>query len=243
MADGSLVDVRIQIYTVQSPDEAEAVAALGVDHVGLTPSQRGLPGEVDLATARAIVEAMRGRVVSVALSVESDLEAIEAMVRAVEPDILHLCGLAGSLPPEAVRDLRTRLPDLPIMQAVSVMGPEAVDVALTYQEVVDYLILDTQSPDIPGIGASGETHDWAVSREIVRRVRVPVILAGGLSPENVAEAICAVRPWGVDSLTHTNRPLSGGGFRKDLERVARFVSAARGADASTPALQSFEGTR
>ena len=60
-------------------------------------------------------------------------------------------------------------------------------------------------------------------------MRVPVILAGGLSPENVAEAICAVRPWGVDSLTHTNRPMSGGGFRKDLELVEDFVTAARAA--------------
>jgi phosphoribosylanthranilate isomerase len=56
-----------------------------------------------------------------------------------------------------------------------------------------------------------------------------VILAGGLSPENVAEAIQSVRPWGVDSLTHTNRSLPGGGFRKDLERVRRFVTAAQSA--------------
>ena len=225
--------MKVQIYTIQSPEEAQAVAALGVDHVGVTPGQRGLPGEVDLATARSSVEAMRGRAVSVALTVESDPEAIEAMVCAVKPDVLPLCGLAGSLPPEAVCDLRARLSGLPIMQAVSVTGPEAVDVAVAYQEVVNYLILDTQSPDIPGIGASGETHDWAVSREIVRRVRVPVILAGGLSPENVAEAICAVRPWGVDSLTHTNRPLSGGGFHKDLERVRDFVGAAQASQAAT----------
>ena len=60
-------------------------------------------------------------------------------------------------------------------------------------------------------------------------VRIPVILAGGLSPENVAEAVGAVAPWGVDSLTHTNAPLPGGGFRKDIARVAAFVAAARGA--------------
>jgi phosphoribosylanthranilate isomerase len=66
-----------------------------------------------------------------------------------------------------------------------------------------------------------------VSRLIVEAVPVPVILAGGLSPENVAEAIRVVRPWGVDSLTHTNRPLAGGGFRKDLDRVAAFAAAAR----------------
>jgi phosphoribosylanthranilate isomerase len=221
--------MKIQIYTMQTPEEALAVAALGVDHVGVTPSQRGLPGEVDLAAARAIVEAVRGRAVAVALTVESDPDAIEAMVRAVRPDILHLCGLSGSLQPEDVRTVRARLPDLPVMQAVSVMGPEALDAALAYQEAADYLILDTQAPDIPGIGASGAVHDWTVSREIVRRVRVPVVLAGGLSPENVADAVRAVRPWGVDSLTHTNRPLAGGGFRKDLERVRGFVAAARGA--------------
>ena len=60
-------------------------------------------------------------------------------------------------------------------------------------------------------------------------VHIPVILAGGLSPENVADAIRAVGPWGVDSLTHTNHFLPGGGFRKDPQRIQAFVTAARGA--------------
>lgn len=115
------------------------------------------------------------------------------------------------------------------MQAISVTGPASIAEAVAYAAVADFLLLDTQSPDIPGIGASGMTHDWSISRAIVEAVHVPVILAGGLSPDNVAEAIRAVRPWGVDSLTHTNRPLPGGGFRKDLDRVRAFVAAARGA--------------
>jgi phosphoribosylanthranilate isomerase len=166
--------------------------------------------------------------VKVALSVEDDPDAITAMVLAVRPDVLHLCGLAGAVPLETVRALRARLPGVGIMQAVSVAGPEAIETALAYQAVSDYLILDTQAPTIAGIGASGQTHDWTISRRIVERVRIPVILAGGLSPENVAEAIRAVRPWGVDSLTHTNRPAPGG-FRKDIERVRQFVAAAQGA--------------
>ena len=221
--------MKIQIYTMQTIKEAQAVIALGVDHVGITPSNLGLPGEVDLPRARAIVDAIGDSAISVALSVESDLDAIETMARTVRPDILHLCGLENTLPPDAVRALRKRLPNLPVMQAVSVAGPGAVDVALAYEGVADYLILDTQAPDIAGIGASGETHDWSVSREIVQRVRIPVILAGGLSPENVAEAIGVVQPWGVDSLTHTNRPLPGGGFSKDLDRIGEFVMAAQGA--------------
>lgn len=220
--------MRIQIYTMQTIEEAQVVVALGVDHIGVTPGNYGLPGEVDFASARAIVDEVGISAVSVALSVESNLDAIETMVQAVRPDILHLCGLENMLLPDAVRTLRERLPNLVIMQAISVAGPKAIDVALAYQDVADYLILDTQASDIAGIGASGETHDWNISRAIVQQVHIPVILAGGLSPENVAEAISVVQPWGVDSLTHTNRPLPGGGFLKDLDRIRQFVMAVQG---------------
>jgi phosphoribosylanthranilate isomerase len=221
----------VQIYTMQTPDEARAIAGLGVHHVGITPSALGLPGEVDLPTARAIAEAVRGMATTVALSVDEDLDTIEAMVRAVEPDILHLCGEFGAVAPPAIRELRGRLPGVRIMQAIPVGGAESVRDALAYQDVADYLILDTKDAAVTGVGASGHTHDWSISRAIVEAVRIPVILAGGLSPENVADAIRAVRPWGVDSLTHTNAPLPGGGFRKDLERVRAFARGAREAGA------------
>jgi phosphoribosylanthranilate isomerase len=113
------------------------------------------------------------------------------------------------------------------MQAVAVDGPGAVGVAASFEPVVDYLLLDSVAPGIPGIGAAGTVHDWALSAEIVQQVSVPVILAGGLSASNVDEAIRVVDPWGVDSLTHTNRPLEGGRFSKDLEAVRAFVHAAK----------------
>lgn len=178
---------------------------------------------------RAIVDAVGDRARCVALTVQTDPGAIVTMVEAVRPAILHLCPLAREITPETIAALRVRLPGLPVMQAVSVTGPGSIAEARSYAEVADFLILDTQAPDIPGIGASGVTHDWTISRAIVDAVRVPVILAGGLSPENVADAIRAVRPWGVDSLTHTNRLLADGGFRKDLDRVRAFVAATHGA--------------
>ena len=219
--------MKVQIYTMQSVPEALAVAALGVDHLGITPSSIGLPGEIDLRTARDIVEAVGSSAVVVALTVESDVQVIMKMVREVQPDILHLCALENSFPPQDVRILRDLIPDLPIMQAVSVSNASALDVALSYLKVVDFLILDTQAPDIAGIGASGVVHDWNISRRIVEEVEIPVILAGGLAPENVGEAIRLVKPWGVDSLTRTNQLLPGGGFKKDLEKIRRFVEAAR----------------
>ena len=220
--------MKVQIYTMQSVEEALKIASLGVDHLGLTPSYIGLPGEIDFYTAREIVEAIDKEAVCVALTVETKIREIFRMARAVQPDILHLCGLENTFPASEVLKLRDELPDLPIMQAISVAGEEAVDTALAYQEVADYLILDTQAPDIAGIGASGEIHDWNISQRIVEELDIPVILAGGLSPENVLEAISVVKPWGVDSLTHTNHYLQDGSFHKDLDKVNEFVQAAKG---------------
>jgi phosphoribosylanthranilate isomerase len=221
--------VIVQLYTMQSAEEALACVAAGADHVGLTPPQ-GLPGQLpSLLAMRDIVLAVGDRARCVALTVDMDPTAVVTMVDVVRPAILHLCPLASETSPKQVAALRARLPGIPIMQAVAVTGPESLAVARAYAEVADILILDTQAPDIAGIGASGAVHDWSVSRRIVDSVRVPVILAGGLTPENVADAVRAVSPWGVDSLTHTNRSLPEGGFRKDLEKVAAFVAAARGA--------------
>ena len=108
-------------------------------------------------------------------------------------------------------------------------GQAALKVAAAFEPVADLFILDSVAAHIGGIGAAGVTHDWSLSREIVMRSKVPVILAGGLRPDNVGDAIRAVRPWGVDSLTHTTMALSAGGFRKDPAKVAAFIAAARAA--------------
>lgn len=221
----------VQVYTAQTPDEARAVAGLGVDHVGVTIADRGLPGEVSLARGKEIVESLRGVATSVALTVDTDAVAIRTFVAAVRPDMLHLCGSTVEFPPAAVRELgewldRRRIPSA-LMQAIPVTGPEAVGEARRFARHVDWLILDSVTERVEGIGAAGVAHDWSISRAIVEEVEIPVILAGGLGPDNVAQAIRQVGPAGVDSLTLTNRPLPGGGFEKDREAVRRFVAAAR----------------
>jgi len=218
----------VQIYTVQSPEEGIALAELGVDHIGITPSDHGLPGEISNTSAAEIFSAIGDQAVKVALTVDSDLWKIVDMVQTVRPDILHLCGDLKLLTPEKVVELRRLLPGMKIMQAIPVMDASALQTAREFEAVSDFFILDSYSPQIGGIGAAGFTHDWSISKAIVEQSRIPVILAGGLSPENVAEAIRQVHPWGVDSLTKTNEVLEGGKFRKDLEKVRLFVERAKG---------------
>jgi phosphoribosylanthranilate isomerase len=219
-----------QIYTMQSLEEAEAIINAGIDHIGITPGENNLPGEVSYEEAFKIFQAVKGRVTRAALTVSTDLDEIEEMVKAVQPDILHICGPSDTMmPPPALYELRRRLPGIRIMQAISVGNRSSIDLCLKYQDAADIIILDTEVSTIGGIGASGETHDWSISKEIVDRCKLPVILAGGLSPDNVADAIKAVRPWGVDSLSFTNIPLEGGGFRKDIKKIEQFNANAKNA--------------
>lgn len=219
----------VQIYTAQSADEALALAERGVHHIGLTPTTIGLPGQISEETAAAAVQALRGRARSVALSVETDLNEIARMAAAVRPDILHLCAEVGAVSPDDVRKLRGMIPEgMEIMQAIAVGAEGDLEMAVNYAEVAEWLILDSYTPHVQGVGAAGITHDWSRSAAIVAGVDVPVILAGGLSADNVVDAIAAVNPAGVDSLTLTNRPLGDGRFEKDLDAVAAFARAADG---------------
>lgn len=227
----TLPAVIVQIYTAQSVDEAVALAEAGVDHVGITVSERGLPGEISLDLGRQIVQALEGRALSVALTVETDPLEVRTFVAALRPDILHLCGSTTAFFPARVADLREwitrRRLGTALMQAIPVGGPEALAEARRFARHADWLILDSVTEDVEGIGAAGVTHDWTLSCRIVEESSIPVILAGGLGPDNVAEAATTVRPAGVDSLTRTNRPLPGGGFEKDMEAVRWFVEEAR----------------
>ena len=111
-----------------------------------------------------------------------------------------------------------------LMRSIPVTGQASIALARGYEGIADFLLLDSHRASDRQIGALGVTHDWAISRRIVELVRTPVILAGGLGPDNVSEAIRTVRPAGVDSKTKTDRD---GSHQKDLGRVRRFYEAAR----------------
>jgi phosphoribosylanthranilate isomerase len=131
--------------------------------------------------------------------------------------------LHGPFPTQELPLIRAALPHLKLIRAVHVTGREALAQARALERRVDALILDTYDPTTGRHGATGKTHDWSISRQIVTQVRVPVILAGGLTPENVADAIRAVRPWGVD--VHTGVERSDG--TRDPVALRAFIAQAK----------------
>jgi phosphoribosylanthranilate isomerase len=110
------------------------------------------------------------------------------------------------------------------MRTIPVRDEKDIAIARTYEGIADFLLLDTWKSGEPEIGACGLVHDWDVSRRIASEVKIPVILAGGIGPENAAEAIRCVKPAGVDSKTKTDLP---DGSAKDLQKVRALVQSVR----------------
>ena len=130
--------------------------------------------------------------------------------------------LHGPIGEGQVAELRVLHPGLEVIKSLVVRDDNLAELearAAAFAPHVDGFITDTFDPATGASGATGKTHDWAISRRLVELSSRPVILAGGLTPENVARAIEAVRPAGVDA--HTGVEDEHG--RKDLERVRAFV--------------------
>jgi phosphoribosylanthranilate isomerase len=217
----------VQVFAIKSVEELHMCIDAGLDRWGLEVGKKGImPSEMNFEKTREVFDATPADYPKMALTIDTDLDDLEEIVTETKPDLFHLCGDIAELPPDDVRELRKRIPGVEIIQAIPIIGPESLEVAKAYEEAADILFLDSVTPGVKGIGIAGKTHDWSVSRRIVETIRKPCILAGGLSPENVAEAIRAVRPWGVDSNTHTCFP---GTWKKDPERMRRFKEEAKAA--------------
>jgi len=212
-----------QIYEISSPDEARAISAMGVDHIGVLVGDGEFPREQSLSEARDIAAALVSGTKLSALFLTARTDLIIAWARQLKPPILHLGAAPELLGPDQVSIIKDALPECLIMRSVPVVNDESLRIAQAYERIVDYVLLDSHRASDKQIGALGVTHDWSISCRIVELVRTPVILAGGLGPDNVADAIRTVRPAGVDSKTKTDRD---GSHAKDLERVRRFYEAA-----------------
>jgi phosphoribosylanthranilate isomerase len=213
----------VQIYETQNPAEARELEAVGVDHVGVLVGKGAFPRELDYAKTGEIFAALT-HALRVALTLSCDVAEISEVVDKTHPDILHLGTVPEGLSPSDVRGIKRRYPTVAVMRTIAVIDEGSLALANAYAGIADYLLLDTYQAGDTQVGATGETHNWEISRAIVDTAPMPVLLAGGLGLHNVVEAIRRVRPAGVDSKTLTDL---AGGPHKDMEKVREFVRMAK----------------
>ncbi|MDP2692320.1 MAG: phosphoribosylanthranilate isomerase [bacterium] len=214
-----------QIYETQNYDEAKKLVELGVDYVGvLVGIKDEYPGELSPEQAVEVLRGVTGHSKKVVLSLSKNLNDIVIIVNKTNPDILHLPAEPDALSPANIQTLKKQFPNVKVMRTIPVGDEGCVELAKQYDGIADYLLLDSRRKSDSQIGATGETHDWNLSRKIVESVSTPVILAGGLGVDNLAEAILKVKPFGVDSKSKTDKV---GSREKDIEKVKEFVKIAK----------------
>ena len=211
---------RVKICGIKEPSQAIAAAVAGADYIGIVmaPSKR----QVDIEQAKAIAAALKGsKTLTVGVFVNMPSAEINRIAKYCNFDRIQL---SGDEPWEYVRELHR-----PAIKTVKISKEHTGDRLLNelsggYKKA-DYYFLPLLDCAVNGsYGGSGKSFDWSIARAAARRYRF--VLAGGLTTENVAEAIASARPWGVDvsSGVETNG-------RKSIEKIKKFISAVRQADA------------
>lgn len=212
---------KVKICGVRHLEDAVAVAEAGADAIGLNLFS-GSPRFVDRAVAETIVEATHGRLITVGVFVNECADTVLELAEALRLDMVQL---HGDEPPSFLVDL----PPVKVVRAFRCRD-RSVDVVLSYLDecqargrMPDAVLVDAYDPNQRG--GTGKTVDWTIAAELaIRLADIPLVLAGGLTPGNVAQAIAEVRPAAVD--TASGVEASPG--RKSAEKVRQFVAAAMG---------------
>ncbi|MFJ3176709.1 phosphoribosylanthranilate isomerase [Streptomyces roseus] len=218
----------IQIAGVLDVEDARTLVDCDVDWVGIPLRLPVHTPDVDDAGAARIASAVGpGR--TVVITYLTNPEEITSLCCGIGVDKVQL---HGDVSPEALAALRTRAPRLFVIKSViirpSVPRTELAREARAAEPYVDMFIADSHDPRTGADGATGLVHDWTVSTALARELSRPFLLAGGLRPDNVKEAIETVTPAGVDAHTGVEAPDG----RNDPELVRRFVTRARAAFAA-----------
>lgn len=210
---------RVKICCIASVAEARLAIQHGASAVGLVSAMPSGPGPIPEELIAEIAATIPPGVSSFLLTCQQDADAIIDQQRRLRVNTIQIC---DRLPAGSYDLLRAALPGVSLVQVIHVTGPESVDEAIIIAPEVDAILLDSgnQSLPIKELGGTGRTHDWRLSRTIREAIDVPLFLAGGLKPENVAGAIQEVEPFGIDVCSGLRTEA-----RLDPQKVAAFFKA------------------
>jgi phosphoribosylanthranilate isomerase len=215
---------RVKICCILSLDEARQAIAAGADALGLVSEMPSGPGVIPEAAIARIARAVPPPVATFLLTSRQRASSIAEQHARCGTTTVQIC---DRLPPGGHDELRRLLPATALVQVIHVQSDADVEeaAALGSTSAVAALLLDSGNQRLPikELGGTGRTHDWILSERIRRAARVPVFLAGGLTPANVRAAIELVEPFGVDVCSGVRTD-----GRLDPAKLEAFIRAARG---------------
>ena len=210
-------DTRVKICGLSDQAGLQAAVDAGAAYVGFVFFEKS-SRNVSIETAKALALTVPVGVAKVALVVNADDAFLDALTNEVPIDVLQL---HGSETPDRVIEIKNRY-GLPVMKAVGVADASDIATLETYLQVADQILIDAKPPknaDLPG--GNGLSFDWTLIAK--RRWPVPMMLAGGLTPENVAEAIALTGALQVDVSSGVEQSAGV----KDAVKIRAFIDAAK----------------
>lgn len=213
---------RVKICGITNIKDALAAVSYGADEIGFHVGQvRGSRNIISKEKTAEIISQLPGSVVPVLVTTSSEPREIMRLAQETGVSAVQFHGDVSS---DDVAFVKKEFPSFKMYKIIPVRDESAIIEARKYEKIADAVLLDTSSKETGQVGGTGKTHDWEVSRKIVGSISLPVILAGGLNPENVAEAINKVRPYMVD----VNSGVSNPDGTRNLEKMKLFVERAKG---------------
>ncbi len=214
--------IRVKICCMASPAEAALAAAAGADLVGLVGPMPSGAGIITPQSCRQIADAAPAWVTPVLLTQSETAEQIECDIRAAN---VYAVQLVRHVEPRVHEELARRLPGVRRFQVIHVEDQGALSLIAAYSRRADAFLLDSGRPGGGELGGTGRVHDWAISEAFTRTSPIPVFLAGGLTPDNVAAAVRQVRPFGIDVCSGLRTD-----ERLDADKLTAFMSEIDRAD-------------
>ncbi len=212
---------RVKICCIASVEEAALAIDCGASALGLVSSMPSGPGVISDQLIAEIVATVPPPIGTFLLTSRTRVADIIEQQHFCRTNTIQIC---DHLIHGTHRDLREALPGISVVQVVHVTGPESIEEAARVAPHVDAILLDSgnQKLAVRELGGTGRTHDWSVSRAIRERIGIPLFLAGGLTAENVTQAIEEVGPFGLDVCSGVRT-----GGKLDAFKLRQFFSAAR----------------
>ena len=250
----------IQLYEIQTPAEAETMIDLGVDHIGSVVLSESEWKSPELKETLNLIRSTAAK--SSLIPLFNRPESVLGLLDYYRPNIIHFCEALTEhddvwLYCRKLIDLqqlvKSRFPQVKIMRSIPIAqsGKDksipTLELGRKFEPFSDFFLTDTMlinqkegqedcQPVEGFVGITGQTCNWDTAAALVASSRIPIILAGGISPTNVSDGILRVRPAGVDSCTLTNaldekgRPIR---FKKDVEKVRQLIKAVREAEGTS----------
>lgn len=253
--------IIVQIYEVQTPSEADSLIELGVDHIGSVVVHEENWKRPQLKDTIRTVKSAAAK--SSLIPLYNNADSVLRTLDYYQPDIVHFCealvdtgnfwdGCEQLI--QLQKHVKEKFPEIKIMRSIPIAQYEGADeiptleFARRFEPASDFFLTDTllvesgghheKSQPVQGfVGITGKTCNWKTAQKLVEACTIPVILAGGISPQNVIDGIRQVKPAGIDSCTQTNalgendQPIR---FKKDPLKVKHLVDAVRRAEKMLP---------